>query len=164
MRRQFFGIFLLSFVSACFPSAPNTSSPQSPAPTAAPIQPSAIPSSMASVLPPDVTETIQQILTSGELALLVNEELMLIGNVRLSSGRTVSFDDLENLLQIDNQNPELLQLDVQSRLVKALKSGLATVLISARQNPELKVPVKITITAPASGIGANEALVDLEIK
>ncbi len=164
MRRQIFGVFLLSFVSACFPSAPNTSSPQSPSPTAAPVQPSAMPSAIASALPPDVAETIQQILTSNELALLVNEELMLIGTVRLSSGRTVSFDELENLLQLENQNPDLLQLDVQSRLVKALKSGQATVVISARQNPELKVPVKIMITAPSSGVGANEALVDLEIK
>lgn len=164
MRKQIFGVFLLSFVSACFPQAPNTSSP-SPAPTAAASsQPSALPSAIASALPPDVNESIQQILTSGELALQVNEELMLIGTVRLSSGRTVSFDELASLLKIENQTPELLTLDVQSRLVKALKSGQATVLISARQNPEIKVPVSIIISAPPSAIGADEALVDLEIK
>lgn len=164
MRKEIVATLLLSLLTSCFPEAKtlNTASPQ-PSQTVA-SSPAVVAPLPPAVITPGAPESIQQILTSGELALQVNEELMLIGDLRLNSGRTVSFDELQNLLRFENQNPELLTLNAQNRLIKALKSGEAIVLISSRENPELKIPVRVKITPAPSGIGANEALVDLEIK
>lgn len=167
MRKQIVATLLLSLLASCFPEAktPNTPSPQTPPQTAASSSPEvATPLPSSELTPSGAPETIQQILTSTALALQVNEELMLIGDLRLSSGRTVSFDELQARLRFENQNPDLLTLNTQSRLIKAIKSGEATVLISSLNNPELKIPVQIKITPAPSGIGENEALVDLEIK
>ncbi len=158
-------LVLLSVLTSCFsqPEAPNV--PQvSPPPVAAarPASPQPVP--VAPTPEQTVDATIQAILTSSSLSLQVNEELMLIGNLRLNNGQTVSFDELQNLLQLDNQTPTLLQLDAANRLVRALKAGQATVVISSRQNPNIKVPVTIDIVAPPPGIDPNVALVDLEIQ
>lgn len=165
MRNKIVAIFLLSLLTSCFPEAktPNTSSPQTPPQATASSSPAPAPSPPA-VIVPGTAESIQQILTSGELALQVNEELMLIGDLRLKSGRTVSFDELQSLLRFENTSPELLTLDAESRLIKALKSGEAIVLISSRENPALKISVRVKITPAPLGISANEALVDLVIK
>lgn len=165
MRKEIAVTLLLSLLASCFPEVktPNTSTPETPPQTTASSSPAPAPSQPAVIVPGD-SESIQQILTSGELALQVNEELMLIGDLRLSSGRTVSFDVLQSRLRFENQTPELLILDTQSRLIKALKSGEATILISSRENPALKIPVRVKITPAPLGIGANEALVDLVIK
>lgn len=168
MRKQILATVVLSLLVSCFPEAktPNTPSPQTPPQTvvssSAPgITP--LPSETSPALP-GIPEMIQQILTSPQLALQVNEELMLIGELRLNTGRTVSFDELQSGLRFVNQNPELLTLNMQSRLIKAIKSGEAIVLISSRENPELQIPVRVNITPAPSAIGADEALVDLEIK
>jgi hypothetical protein len=167
MKKQMVATVLLSLLVSCFPEAktPNAPSPQTPPAVVSSSSPEVIVSpSPSEVVPPGVPETIQQILTSPQLALQVNEELMLIGDLRLNSGRTVSFDELQSSLNFENQNPELLTLNTQNRLIKAIKSGEATVLISSKANPELQIPIRVNITPAPSGIGADEALVDLEIK
>lgn len=165
MRNVLSTLFLLSLVTSCFPQAESPNQTQTQTPTVVPsATPTSRPSVLPSLTPQEVDETIQQILTSQNLALQVNEELMLIGSLKLSSGRTVSFDDLAALLRIENKNPDLLQLDVQNRLIKALQSGDATVVISVAQNPNVQVPVTVKITPPPAEVGPNEALLDLEIQ
>ena len=167
MRKQIVAALLLSLLASCFPEAQtrHTPSPQTPPQTAASSSPEVVtPLSPSEVEPPTASEIIQQILTSPELTLQVNEELMLIGDLRLNSGRTVSFDALQASLRFENRNPELLTLDAQNRLIKAIKSGEATVLISSLNNPELQTPVRVKITPAPSDVGPDEALVDLEIK
>lgn len=145
-------------LNACGPTPERTQNPQ--------VQPSAsaVPTARPTPLPSAAPDApIQAILTSQELELRVSEELMLIGDVRLANGQQVSFDAVMNQLQLENQNPELLQLDLQNRIIRALKAGTATVLISARNQPELRTRITVQIAALADAIDPNIALVDVEI-
>ena len=153
-------LLLASFVlfTGCGPSPARTQSPQ--AQPSASAEPTARPTPLPSAAP---DAPIQAILTSQELELRVSEELMLIGDVRLANGRQVSFDAVMNQLQLENQNPDLLQLDLQNRIIRALKAGTATVLISARNQPELRARITVQIAALADAIDPNIALVDVEI-
>lgn len=137
-------------------------------------QPSAEPTSFPTIKPPvptplpsvslAPTAQIQQILTTTQLTLKVNEELMLIGDVVLNNGTKVSFDSVKNLLEVQNQNPALLSLDLNNRLVKGLQAGTATVLVSAKGNPAAQVLVTIQIEAVTASLDPNVALVDVEIE
>jgi len=160
-------ILVLSvFMTACAPTPPQATPPASPAASVQP-GPSAPPSPTPTPVnsaPPVSNDQIQAILTSGELTLQVNEELMLIGDVEFSSGKKITFDSVLALLNFENQNPDLLSLDASSRLVKALKAGTAKVVIASKARPDLKAPITITILPVPAGIDPNVALVDLVIE
>ncbi len=151
---------LLSF--SCAPKPAATASSPNPQPTtavSATPRPTPLPSASVS------TEAkIQQILTSNELNLKVDEELLLIGDVLLSNGTKVSLDSVMPLLKLDNQNPDLLNLNAETRLVRALKAGTALVTVASKAQPDLKVLVTVRIETPAPGIDPNAALVDVEIE
>lgn len=156
-------VFSSFILVACAPPAPTQPSPQPSAPTKASVQPQPQPTPVNSVAP-TVEDKIREILTSRELKLLVNEELMLIGDVSMNSGKKITFDAVLELLKFENKNPDLLSLDPANRLVKALKSGTATVIIASKQQPQIQVPIKVIISAPAPEIDPNVALVDVEIQ
>ncbi|MGV3526818.1 MAG: hypothetical protein ACO1RX_21550 [Candidatus Sericytochromatia bacterium] len=152
-------LFPLLLLVACT-SQPTDSRP---APTASPSQaptptPTALPS--ASLTP---ETTIQAILTSPLLNLKVNEEMLLIGDVQLSNGQRVSLDALLSQIELQNLNPDLLQLEPSTRLLKALKAGTATIVIKARAAASISSRVTIQIDNPTPGIDPNVALVDVEI-
>lgn len=152
-------LFPLLLLAACT-SQPTDSRP---APTASPSQaptPTPTPLPTASVTP---ETTIQAILTSSLLNLKVNEEMMLIGDLQLSNGQRVSLDALLAQLELQNLNPDLLQLDPASRLIKALKAGTATVVIKARNGEGVTSRITVQIDNPTPGIDPNVALVDVEI-
>ena len=133
---------------------PQASATSVPTPTPTPLPSASVPSEIK----------IQQILTSGTLSLRVDEELMLIGDVMLSNGQKVSLDSVKQLLKLDNQNPDLLLLNTDTRLLRALKAGTAIVAVSAKDQPDLKVLVTIRIETPAAVMDPNAALVDVEIE
>lgn len=145
-------------LSSCGPNTHRTEPHSQPsASVSASPRPTPLPSAE---LPSDAL--IEAIMTSQKLELRVSEELMLIGDVRLASGQQVSFDDVNDKLQITNQNPDLLNLEVQSRLIRALKPGIATLLISARET-DLQIRVTVQISDLTDSIDPNIALVDVEI-
>jgi len=148
-------------LTACGPDPNKTANPTNPAPSSAP--PTALPTPLPAA-PVGLDAQIRSILSSQQLDLRVSEELMLIGDVTLSNGEKVSFDAVAELLQLENRNPDLLRLDVESRLIRALKAGTATVIISARQQPDLKLSITVRIAALSSGLDPNVALVDVEIE
>lgn len=151
-------LLVLTPLNACGPRPARTQNPQvQPSASAAPTaRPTPLPSAAADA-------PIQAILTSQQLELRVSEELMLIGDVRLANGRQVSFDAVMNQLELENQNPDLLAIDLQNRIIRALKAGTATVLISARNRPELRTRITVQIADLANAIDPNIALVDVEI-
>lgn len=119
---------------------------------------------------PDVPPTqlsaadIREIIASKDLILQINEEMMIIGQVRLQSGKILTFDDIENFLQIENQNPELLELDFKNRLVRALQSGEALINLSIKEQPAIKFTMRFNISTPAPEIDPNIALVEVAIR
>lgn len=145
----------------------------SPEPTSSAPIPSPQANSIPEASPPVVTASpaiaiseaqIQAFLTSKTLDLQVNEELMLIGDIQLDDGTRRSFDQVQNLITITNNHPDLLSLDLKNRLIKALKAGTATVELAVRDHPTVKVLVTIKIAAVTPGIDPNIALVDVEIQ
>lgn len=151
------------FLTACSPagcSTQNTSTP-SPEPTVIVSTPRPTPLPSVSVTP---ALKIQQILTTGSLNLKVNEELMLIGDVKMSNGQQVSFDSVKSLLMLENLNPDLISLNPDTRLIRALKSGTATLVIGAKGSLGVQATVNIQIAGNTSEIDPNTALVDVEIE
>ncbi len=158
-------MWVLSFLVlvGCSPtgcSTQNASAP-SPAPTAIVSTPKPTPLPSGSVAP---TLKIQQIITSGSLTLKVDEELMLIGDVKMSDGKQVSFDSVKTLLMLENLNPDLISLNPDTRLIRALKSGSATLVIGAKGVLGVQATVNIQIAGNTPGIDPNVALVDVEIE
>lgn len=161
MKREL-ALFSFLLLVSCAPAKPTTVASPAPQPTAAAVEtPRPTPLPSASIT---AEAKIQQILTSNELNLRVDEELMLIGDVLLSNGTKVSLDSVMALLKLDNQHPELLSLNAETRLVRALKPGTALVTVSSKSQPDLKVLVTVRIETPAPGIDPNVALVDVEIE
>lgn len=150
----------LFFLVSCTSKPANTPAP-TPQPTETPkatAKPSPIPS--ASV---PAAATLQQLITSSELNLKVGEEIMLIGDAVLSDGSKVSIDSIQNRLNLTNQTPELLALNTDNRLLKALKAGTAVIQVAAKDNPSLQVLVRVMIADNAETIDPNVALVDVQV-
>lgn len=150
---------------ACSPEATTPNTPQAQAPRLGGAM--QIEKAAEAVTPPPVQLTaadIREIIASQELALNINEEMMIIGQVRLKDGRTLNFDEIERFLQIENQNPELVNLDFQNRLVRALQSGNALIQLSIKDQPNIKLDMRFTIAAPAPEIDPNIALVEVDIR
>lgn len=157
-----FKYFLPIILLAACSSEPATTSP-SPAPSAA----ASLPAAPEATPQPEVSAAaaqIQSILTSSHLDLQVNEELMLIGDVKLSDGQTLSFDRVQDLITLKNNNPELLSLDLPNRLIKAQKAGVATLEIASRQQSNIKVQVTVQISPATPDLDPNIALVNVEIQ
>ncbi|MEZ0370528.1 MAG: hypothetical protein ACAI44_15670 [Candidatus Sericytochromatia bacterium] len=149
----------LIFLISCAPK-PTDVKP-SPAPQATVKPPTATPLPPVQSLTPNIH--VQQIITTGELNLRVGEELMLIGDAMLSNGQKVSLDSVMSRLSLSNQNPDLMQLNTQTRVVKAIKPGTAVVLVAAKDNPGLQVLVRIQIS-DATALDPNIALIDVEVE
>lgn len=149
----------LFFLVSCTSKPANTPAP-TPQPTETPIatKPSPIPSA-----PVPAAATLQQLITSSELNLKVGEEIMLIGDAVLSDGTKVSLDSIQNRLNLTNQTPELLTLNADSRLLKALKAGTAVIQVAAKDNPGLQVLVRVLIADNAEAIDPNVALIDVQV-
>ena len=105
---------------------------------------------------------LKGISTSTELNMRVGEELMLLGEVSFSDGKTLSFDQLKNILNVENKTPNLLSLDLNTRLVKALQSGSAKVLVTLKQSPLIQQEVIILIQKPL--VAPDQAILNLEIE
>ncbi|MEZ0372987.1 MAG: hypothetical protein ACAI44_28100 [Candidatus Sericytochromatia bacterium] len=151
----------LFFLISCAPKPTDVKPSPAPQATAKPVTPSATPLPPVQSLTPNIH--VQQIITTGELNLRVGEELMLIGDAMLSNGQKVSLDSVMSRLSLNNQNPDLMQLNSQTRVIKALKPGTAVVLVAATDNPGLQVLVRIQIS-DATAIDPNIALIDVEVE
>lgn len=147
-------------LASCAPQPANTPAP-SPSTAVPQATPTPTPLPSASVAP---AVKIQQLITSSELNLKVGEEIMLIGDAMLSDGTKVSLDSIQSRLNITNQTPELLKLDLASRLVTALQSGTAMIQLAAKDNPSLQITVRVNIAAKADELDPNVALVDVQIE
>jgi len=148
----------LFFLVSCASKPANTPVP-SPQPTEIPkatAKPTPLPSA-------PVAATVQQLITSSELNLKVGEEIMLIGDAMLSDGTKVSIDSIQSHLNLTNQTPDLLSLNVDTRLLKALKAGTAVIQVAAKDNPGLQVLVRVNIADNAETIDPNVALVDVQV-
>ncbi|PKL75895.1 MAG: hypothetical protein CVV27_13015 [Candidatus Melainabacteria bacterium HGW-Melainabacteria-1] len=151
---------LLILLPACGPK-PTEPKPAATTPSSAPATPKPTPLPIAT---PAAAAQVQQIFTSPSLNLRVNEELMLIGDVLLSDGKKLSFDQVMSLIQLKNQSPELLLVDPTTRLMRALKAGTAVLAISAKNQTNIQMLVTVRIADGDAGIDPNIALVDVEVE
>ena len=112
-------------------------------------------------------ETIARIITRQTLKLQVGEEWMLNGDVQMDSLRVVRFESVAAQLVVENLTPELLALNSEQRLIKALKSGTAQIRIRSLLAEGPSVIVNIVIVSQSSvpsTLDPNVALLELEIE
>lgn len=105
---------------------------------------------------------LKEITTSSQLTMRVGEELMLIGSVQFTDGSSLSFDQARALIDFENKNPNLLNIDLNNRLVTALDSGQAKVYVRLKQNPTVQKEIILSIEKPL--VAKDQALLNLEIE
>jgi hypothetical protein len=110
-------------------------------------------------------ETVARIMTRSTLVLKVGEEWMLDGDVQMNNFRVVRFDAVAAHLLIENLSPDLITLNVNQRLIKALKAGSAEIRIRSLHAAVPPVTVKVLIESPSESLlDPNLAVLELEIE
>lgn len=118
-----------------------------PTPPQPPQQPSAVPSTAPTQSPPKALDhtAFKELRASKLLELNTGDELLLIGEAILKDNKSLSFDDIHKFLHIENSRPEIVSLDLASRIIKAQKAGESQIKLSIKDRNDIQALITIKV-------------------